>query len=466
MGAHGTHRVRPIALTFNRSLRLAGASQQLSSDGGALLLREYDDGVLGGFTGWLGSQLVDQRDAAQVDYSLSELVRSRLFMIGQGWRDQSDADRLRHDPALSAAVADRRGPDAVQRPLASQSTHSRLIDMLALKANRHALRDALVELAIRGQRVRSKRRPAQFTLDVDGTALRVHGSQAGARYNGYFRHEAYHPLLAFVAETGDLVGAKLRPGNAHDTKGAWAFMKRLLDRMEGEYGRVGAVRGDAAFANQRIMELLEERGTRYAFRKRRTQPIKAMIAPYVDKCRKECEAGPPSDHKREWFFELVHEPTRFTSKARRMVLVVVEDPERRYMGQPGMRSFVIVTNFTLEEKSTSEVVAFYRQRGTAETRIGEFKREILPLLSSPRMCENEATFALGALAYQLAHGLRLLATTILEREEWFMLGAFRDQFLKVAIRFTRTGRRLVCQVAEAAWGTWTRLLARLAPSPA
>lgn len=465
MGAHGTRQVRPTPLGFNRSIRMTGASQQLSSDGGALLLREYDERRLGGFTGWLAAQLRDARREALVDYSLAELLRSRVFMMGQGWRDQSDADRLRHDPALCAAVADRRGPDAVHRSLASQSTHSRLVDTLALKENRHAMRDALGELAIRCQQARSKRQLAEFTLDVDGTALRMHGKQAGARYNGYFRHDGYHPLLAFVAETGDLVGATLRPGNVHDTKGAWAFMTRLLAQLEGRYGRVGAIRGDAAFANQRLMELLELRGTKYVFRKRRTQPIKKQVAPFLEACRQQCKLEPAPDHKREWMFELTHK-TDDTRTPRRMVLVIVDDPDQRYMGKPVLRAFVLVTSYTLEEKPTADLVAFYRQRGTAETRIGEFKREIMPLLSSPRMCENAATFLLGALAYQLTHGLRLLATTTLKRDEWLMLGAFREQLLKVAVRFTRSGRRLACHVAAAAWAAWNQLLLRLSPSPA
>ena len=68
---------------------------------------------------------------------------ARLFLIAQGWHDQNDANQLREDPALCAAVADVRGMAVADKQLASQSTHSRLINTLARPDNRCALRDAL-----------------------------------------------------------------------------------------------------------------------------------------------------------------------------------------------------------------------------------------------------------------------------------------------------------------------------------
>ena len=56
----------------------------------------------------------------------------RLLLLGQGWRDQSDADRLRHDPSLRVASQRTRrgtiGLAAEGHGLASQPTLSRLLD--------------------------------------------------------------------------------------------------------------------------------------------------------------------------------------------------------------------------------------------------------------------------------------------------------------------------------------------------
>lgn len=453
--------VRRPALSHNRSVRLAASAQRLSSDGGALVLRELDHRL--GFTKALAASLMDPRCPTHIDYSLAELLRSRIFLMAQGWHDQSDADRVRNDPALCVAVTDRRGQGAVDQPLASQSTQSRLIDTLALLPNRGPLRWAPTDLAISCRKLRTPKPLAEFTLDLDSTDLETHGSQQGSVYNGHYEHTCFHPLLAFTGETGDLVGAWLRPGNVPSKKGAWVFASRLLDRLEeGGYGKVGKVRGDSAFAAPGFMDRLEDRGTRYVMRLRRNQVLERLAEPFVRR-----PVGRPPDHVREWTFELEYQAGGWRSP-RRVVLVVIDDPKDRFMGGPatGLRTFCLVTNFTAKEMPGPELLAYFRERGTAETRLGEFKNEIQPLLSSPRLAENAATFILSALAYQLAHTLRLLATEVEARPEWYSLSAIRERLLKVAVRFTGGHRRLLASVADTAWGSWQRLFARLALHPA
>ena len=51
-----------------------------------------------------------------------------------------------------------------------------------------------------------------------------------------------------------------------------------------------------------------------------------------------------------------------------------------------------------------------------ETWIGEFKREVSPRLSSPRLAENQATFGLFALAHQLLHLARTLTDAVENRD--------------------------------------------------
>ena len=64
----------------------------LSADTGVLVLREMMD--RNGLIDWLTEQLHDPRHASSIRYPLSDL-RSRLLLLAQGWRDQSDADRPR-----------------------------------------------------------------------------------------------------------------------------------------------------------------------------------------------------------------------------------------------------------------------------------------------------------------------------------------------------------------------------------
>ena len=101
--------IRP---SFNRSLRLETRPELLSADTGALVQREMMD--RSGLIDWLTERLHNPRHPSSIRYPLSDLLRTRLLLLGQSWRDQSDADRLRHDPSLRVASQTRRGTAALE----------------------------------------------------------------------------------------------------------------------------------------------------------------------------------------------------------------------------------------------------------------------------------------------------------------------------------------------------------------
>ena len=189
--------IRP---SFNRSLRLETRPELLSADTGALVQRELMD--RSGLIDWLTERLHDPRHPSSIRYPLSDLLRTRLLLLGQGWRDQSDADRLRQDPSLRVASQTRRGTAALEegQGLASQPTLSRLLDTLSREENLPVLHQAVTELACRriemieGRRrkrgkktPRKKRRKKTMYLDVDGLPVEVHGHPPGSEWNGYYR---------------------------------------------------------------------------------------------------------------------------------------------------------------------------------------------------------------------------------------------------------------------------------------
>ena len=138
--------IRP---SFNRSLRLETRPELLSADTGALVQRELME--RSGLIDWLTERLHDPRHPSSIRYPLSDLLRTRLLLLGQGWRDQSDADRLRQDPSLRVASQTRRGTAALEEGhgLASQPTLSRLLDTLSREENLPVLHQAVTELACR-----------------------------------------------------------------------------------------------------------------------------------------------------------------------------------------------------------------------------------------------------------------------------------------------------------------------------
>ncbi len=95
---------------FNRSIRVEVSPTALTEDTGALLLREAAEDL--GFDDIVG-QCLDHRDANYILHPMTELFRTRVFLLAQGYRDQDDADALRDDPAFRLAVSDRKSDRAL-----------------------------------------------------------------------------------------------------------------------------------------------------------------------------------------------------------------------------------------------------------------------------------------------------------------------------------------------------------------
>ena len=117
------------------------------------------------------------------------------------------------------------------------------------------------------RRVRAGRgahRPRYLTIDLDSLPVEVHGEQPGSEYNGHYHCRIYHPLIASVAGTGDLLDVQLHEGTAYTWLPAesTSFFP-LLDDVERELCQVAAVRIDAGFPEENLLSALEGRGTPY-----------------------------------------------------------------------------------------------------------------------------------------------------------------------------------------------------------
>ena len=71
-----------------------------------------------------------------------------------------------------------------------------------------------------------------LTIDLDSTLCETYGlAKEGARHHGYTGARGYHPLLAIVAGTGDVLLARLREGRANTARGAAHFLRETVSRM-------------------------------------------------------------------------------------------------------------------------------------------------------------------------------------------------------------------------------------------
>ena len=100
----------PIQPSFNRSIHIEARPTHLSSDTGALVLRQLLDHSQ--VLDWVDAHFEDLRTQDQITHPLSELLRTQILLMAQGWTHADDADALRQDPILRLAVSERRWPGA------------------------------------------------------------------------------------------------------------------------------------------------------------------------------------------------------------------------------------------------------------------------------------------------------------------------------------------------------------------
>src|SRR5215216_7661455 len=222
---------------------------RLTSDGGLPWLEQADATL--GLCAAFAAAIPEWRHGP-VRHSRETLVHQRAFQIACGYEDQDDADFLRTDPLLKLVCGQlpETGPD-----LASQPTFSRLENAVDRRAC-YRLAVALGELYVR-QRERAGV-PSHIVLDLDGTDDPTHGAQEGSAYHGYYRQHMYHPLLIFDGDTGQLITAVPRPGNAPASGGVVTVLRRLVPALRGRWHGIPIeLRADGGFATPALSTFCE-----------------------------------------------------------------------------------------------------------------------------------------------------------------------------------------------------------------
>lgn len=468
---------------FNGSIRVEVRPERLTCEAGAVLLRETIERLR--VVRFLSERLVDTRSQELITHPLAELLNTSLLMLAQGWRDQDDADALRDDAAFRLAVSTRKGisPLQVRAPeerarnrnpevpdgLPSQPTLSRAVGMLSSEENRGALHLGILEGSVR--RVKAQRRGhrvRQLTVDLDSLPVEVHGHQPFSEHNGHYHARVYHPLIASVAETGDMLDAWLRPGNVHTADGALEFILPLLDRVERDLCQIAAVRMDAGFPEEKLLAALEARRTPYVARVKNNPVLDRMAADYLRR-----PVGRPPAEPRTWLYEMMYQAASW-SRPRRVVLVVLERE-----GELFLHHFWLITNWSPDQQDAAALLEMYRERGTAEGHMGELMSVLQPALSSsPRAKShyrgnaleqrapsedsferNEVLLLLNVLAYNLMHAARTLLETA--TGEGWSLKRLRERVLRIPARILVHARRAILVIGTGPAGLWEKLWNRL-----
>lgn len=459
--------------TFNRSIKLRRGDARITSDAGALLLREADHRL--GLIADLAARLTDPRDPRHIRYNQSELLRQHLYAAALGYAHQDDQDALAHDVAMKMSVWDPRsprghpgggGPRVVDERLASQPSDWRLIERLSDKPNRQALREALAWWVGRHQRAAGQGRAVSHgTIDIDPFPIEVHGNQEGGAYHGYYRESMYYPLVASFSARGSyessrlgegFVHAILRKGNAGGAEGMTRFVREAI-RKSRDLARNLDVRIDAGLVEGKVLDAIDDEGVRFVGRIKNNAVLNELARPHLRR-----DPGRPTKEGDEFAIELGEYRAASWTRSYRLVLVVIDLPDPK----TGFRNlfphhFFLVTNWPAQHRGrgAGDLLGHYRRRGTFEDRLGEFNACLGGGLSQSTFAANETSLLLKLLAFNLAGMLRA------ELEDTSSAGwdlkRMQQTVLKAGARVVEHGRRLIVDVAAAAAVLWDRLLGRV-----
>lgn len=249
-------KVSSLSRVYNRDLRIEFGAERLTSYGGLELISRF-------FRSIELSRRIRQRlrDAGinAGDYGGSHLVLLVIGLFFVGARRLEHLRFLATDPLFRRFCGLWRIPSerTVVNWLKGFGRHSlrALIDL-----NEEIVCDDIEKLGLR-----------RLTIDLDGTVIRT-GQKVAWAVRGYNPHHpkspSYYPLLAHLAETGQILRLKNRPGNIIDRTGAPRFLLDLIGALRARFGRSVALdfRLDAAFFKDDIIRLLPHLGCHFALK--------------------------------------------------------------------------------------------------------------------------------------------------------------------------------------------------------
>ena len=428
----------PFEAHFSRQVVAQFEGSWLSTEGGALLLRQADRKM--GLLRRLARCFTDYRQPERIEHGLEEMLAQRIYGLALGYQDLNDHEQLRQDPLLGVLA----GKRDLGEPLAGKSTLNRLEltpagSPAAERYNKiayspEAIDELLVALFLESYR----KAPDSIVLDLDATDTPLHGKQEARFFHGYYNHYCYLPLYIFCGD--QLLCARLRPSNIDASAGSLEEVQRMVTQIRKAWARTQIIlRADSGFCREELMAWCEEHAVDYVLGFARNKRLRRKIAKEMRQAKKEQQrTGEPARVFTEFFYQ-----TRKTWSRRRRVVAKAE----QIPGKENPR--YVVTSLPSSAWPTQELYEqLYCARGEMENRIKEQLSLFSDRMSTEFLRSNQLRLYFSSLAYVLVEGLRRLG---LAGTEWakYQVQTIRLRLLKIAAQVRITARKIWIRYSKA-----------------
>ena len=421
----------PFEAHFSRQVIGQFTRDRLTTDGGALLLRQADRKI--SLLRRVVACFTDYRQPERIEHHLEEMLAQRIYGLALGYEDLNDHEQLRQDPLLGVLA----GKKDLWGPLAGKSTLNRLELTPAgspagerynkISYSAEALDTLLVDLFLEAD----SHAPGEIVLDLDATDTPLHGRQEARFFHGYYGHYCYLPLYVFCGD--QLLCARLRPSNIDASAGSLEEVQRIVRQIRARWPKTSIIlRADSGFCREELLAWCENNDVDYVFGFARNKLLRKIIGRAMQQAKQEHRrTGKPA----RAFCEFAYRTKKSWSRARR-VIAKAEQIE----GKENPR--YLVTSLDKEGWPAQQLYEqLYCARGEMENRIKEQLCLFADRMSTETLRANQLRLYFSSLAYVLVEALRRLG---LAGTEWAkaQVDTIRLKLLKIAAQVRITARRI------------------------
>ncbi len=223
------------SLSFAKHVRRQVTAQfdggMISSDGGAVLLREVDRRI--NLRPRLADCFEDHRDPKFIEHQVGELLAQRVYALALGYEELNAHDQpLAGKSTLHRLERTTDGTDRYKKIRCDPAAVDRLLADIFVEAHSEA--------------------PQQSILDIDATDTPLHGQQEGRFFHGYYGHYCYLPLYIFSGQ--HVLCARQRVASQDAAAGSVEELKRIVSQIRKAWpeGKI-VLRADAGFCREELL---------------------------------------------------------------------------------------------------------------------------------------------------------------------------------------------------------------------
>jgi len=410
----------------------------ISSDGGALLLRQTDQRL--NLLPRLAECFLDGRNQALVDHSVLEMLSQRVYGLALGYEDLNDHEQLRQDPVFGILA----GRAELDEPLAGKSTLNRM-ELGAGTPDRYKKitfwKEAVDELLVQVFLESHDHAPAEIILDVDTTDLPLHGQQEGRFFHGYYDNYCYLPLYIFCGE--HVLCARLRQADHDAAFGSLPEIQRIVAQIRAAWPATKIIlRGDSGFCRNQLMSWCENNGVDFVFGLARNQRLRKIIGAHMHAATQQWnQTGKAARVFSEFNYQAKKTKKGGWDRERRVVAKA-----EHIAGKENPR--FVVTSLVGEAWAAQALYEeLYCARGDMENRIKEQFSLFADRVSTETMRANQMRLYLSTMAYVLVSGLRRVGLKGTELAQ-AQVSTIRTKLLKIGAQIRVTVRKVWVSMAS------------------